>query len=144
MRFCDFLVSSSFSKILSIKSFGTCETTHIYQFITNNQTSFHLCWKKNLVNHQRVSKYYEHNCLQNFLLLLCLYQQFLYLKTVIFYPEFPLSFWKNVLYQTRKAFNTKLGSHWKYQKSNYQVRQILALFCKLVVLNFRLKPHQSP
>ena len=46
-------------------------------------------------------------------------------------------FLKNVLDQTCKAFNAKSGSQWKDQKSgktNYQVRQILALFCKLVGL----------
>ena len=46
-------------------------------------------------------------------------------------------FLKNVLDQTCKAFNAKFGPQWKDQKSgktNYQVRQILALFCKLVGL----------
>ena len=28
-------------------------------FISNNRTSFHFWWKKNLVNHQKVSKYSE-------------------------------------------------------------------------------------
>ena len=32
-------------------------------FLSNNRVSFHLCWKKNLVKHQRVSKYYENDCL---------------------------------------------------------------------------------
>ena len=31
-------------------------------FITNNHTSFHLWWKENLVRHQKVSKYYDHDC----------------------------------------------------------------------------------
>ena len=31
-------------------------------FIINNQASFHLWWKENLVNHQQVSKYYKHDC----------------------------------------------------------------------------------
>ena len=34
----------------------------------NNHASFHLWRKENLLNHQNVSKYYEHGCLQNFLL----------------------------------------------------------------------------
>ena len=38
-------------------------------FISNNRRSFHLWGKENLVKHQEVSKYYENNCLQNFLLL---------------------------------------------------------------------------
>ena len=37
--------------------------------ISNNRASFHLWQKENLLKHQRVSKYYESDCLQNFLLL---------------------------------------------------------------------------
>ena len=36
--------------------------------------------------------------------------------------------------QTWKAFNTKFEPQWKDRESSYQVRQILALFCKLVAL----------
>ena len=36
--------------------------TRIYQFITNNQSSFQLRWKENLVKHQKVSEYYENDC----------------------------------------------------------------------------------
>ena len=35
--------------------------TSTYQFITNNHVSFHLWWKKDSPNHQKVSKYYEHD-----------------------------------------------------------------------------------
>ena len=38
------------------------EATRTYQFITNNHTSFNLRWKENLLKHQKVSKYYEHDC----------------------------------------------------------------------------------
>ena len=41
---------------------ATCEATHIYQFITNNHALFHLWWKENLLNHQKVSRYYKHSC----------------------------------------------------------------------------------
>ena len=43
-------------------------------------------------------------------------------------------FLKNILNQTWKAFNTKFGPQWKDRKSSYQVRQVLAVFCKLVAL----------
>ena len=36
-------------------------------FINNNRTSFHLWWKGNLIKHQKVSKYYENDCLWNFI-----------------------------------------------------------------------------
>ena len=53
--------------------FGPCrwatrEGTRIYQFITNNLASFHLWRKKKLVKHQKFLKYYDHCCLQNFIL----------------------------------------------------------------------------
>ena len=32
-------------------------------FISNNRASFHLWWKKNLVIHQKVLKYYENDCI---------------------------------------------------------------------------------
>ena len=38
-------------------------------FNTNNHILFYLWWKENLLNHQKVWKYYKHDCLQNFLLL---------------------------------------------------------------------------
>ena len=43
------------------------------------------------------------------------------------------AFLKNVLDQTWKVFNTKLGPQWKDWESSHQVKQILALFCKLVI-----------
>ena len=46
------------SKVLSC--LACCDATCIYQFITNNQVSFHLSWKENLVKHQNVSKYFDH------------------------------------------------------------------------------------
>ena len=33
-------------------------------FIINNHASFHLWWKKNLVKHQKFSKYYDQDCKQ--------------------------------------------------------------------------------
>ena len=40
----------------------------MYQFITNNHASFYLRWKENFFNHQKVSKYYELDRLQIFIL----------------------------------------------------------------------------
>ena len=55
--------------ILLVVGIFSSATTRIYEFITNNHASFHLVWKENFLNHQKVSKYYEHDCLQNFILL---------------------------------------------------------------------------
>ena len=43
-------------------------------FIINSHALFHLLLEENLVEHQKVSKYYDHDCLQSFVLLL-MFQQ---------------------------------------------------------------------
>ena len=35
-------------------------------FITYNHTSFRLQWKKKLVKHQKISRYYDHDCILGF------------------------------------------------------------------------------
>ena len=56
------------------------------------------------------------------------------LKTVIFWLEFTLCYYKIIVDQTWKTFNTKFGPQWKDRENSYQVRQILAVFCILVAL----------
>ena len=65
---------------------------------------------------------------------LCLYQELQFLKTVIFWLKFTLSFQKLILDQTSKAFNTKFSAQRKDRKSNYQGKQFLPLLCKVVTL----------
>ena len=55
------------------------------------------------------------------------------LKTTFAWLKYTLSFIRNALYQTWKAFNTKFGPQWKDQKISYQVKPILTFFRKLVV-----------
>ena len=52
-----------------VSRLATREATRIYPVITNNQASFHLWRKENLLNDQKVSKNYEHDCLKDFLLI---------------------------------------------------------------------------
>ena len=52
-----------------VSRLATREATRIYQIITNNHASFHLWRKENLLNDQKVSKNYEHDCLKDFLLI---------------------------------------------------------------------------
>ena len=76
-------------------------------FISNNRLSFHLWRKENLVKHRKVSKYYETDCLQNFLLL------FMFLLTTKFVKNSHIQarvffiFLKNVSKQSCDSFNTK-------------------------------------
>ena len=113
---------------------ATRNATRIYQFITKNLVFFHLRLKQSLREHQKFSKYYDHGCLENFLL------HFMSLLTVstvknshilavtqfIFLKEGPRP--------NSKTCNTRFGPQRKDRKSSYHVRQLSALFCNLVAL----------
>ena len=63
MKFWDFPDASYYRKILSLKSYpANCEAFGMYQFIINYHVSFHLWWKENVLTHQNVWKYCEHDC----------------------------------------------------------------------------------
>ena len=66
-------------------------------FITNNHASIHLSLeKKKMLNYQKVSKYYEHDCLQNFLLLFTTLLTALIVKNRLYFG------W-NLLHVSKKA-----------------------------------------
>ena len=52
-----FLIVLNFLTSQVLSRSVTRETIRIYQFFTNNQAPFHLWWKENLLNHQKVSKF---------------------------------------------------------------------------------------
>ena len=127
-----FLKQVIFSNTLS--QTATREATRVYQLITNDYASFHLWWKENLRNHQKVSNYYEHDCLQNFLLLFMSLLTALIVRNSHTLDGIYFIFLKNALDQISKAFYSKFGPQWKDRESSYQVRQILAFLCKSVAL----------
>ena len=91
-------------------------------FISNNRASFHLWWKENLVKHQKVSKYYENDCLQNFLLLFMSLLTAKFVKNSHILARIYFISLKNALKQTCNFFDTKFGIQWKDGRSSYQVR----------------------
>ena len=103
-------------------------------FISNNRPSFHLWWKENLAKLQQVSKYYEKDCLQIFLLLFMSLLPTKFVKNSHIWSKIYFIFLKNVLKQTRNSFNTKFQAQWKACSSSYQLKQILAVFCDLIPL----------
>ena len=108
-----FFIFSSFLSSWVLSRSATCEATRIYQFVTNNHVSFHLWWKESLLNLQKISKYYEHD----------------------YSAKFSFAFYLIIfLDKTWKVFDTNLAPQWKNWESSYQVRQILATFCKVVAL----------
>ena len=64
-----FLIFPNFLRSLVLSFLITCEQLVYTMFINNNRVSLHLWWKESLVKHQKVSKYYKNNYLQNFLLI---------------------------------------------------------------------------
>ena len=70
--------------------------------------------------------------MENLLLLFLVFiLQLSFLRTAISWRKFTLFFYKKVLHQTWKTFNTKFGPQSKERKSSYQIRQILALFLQI-------------
>ena len=62
-RFLSFYISIKLSSKPKISR--TREVTRIYQFINNDHASLDLWWKENVVNNQKLTKYYVHNCRQD-------------------------------------------------------------------------------
>ena len=130
INFWDFLNIFQFLEILSLNSFGSSWG----MFITNNHDSFHLWWKESLLNHQKVSKYFEHVRAQNLLSPFMSFWRTLIVNNSDILAEICFISLKNVLRETWKSFNTKFGPLWKVRGIRYQLRQTLMPFCKLVAL----------
>ena len=67
---------------------------------------FYLWWKDNLVKRQKVSKYYEIDCHENFLLLFMFLLTVPIAKNCHIWVEMHFIFLKSMLKQTWKSFNT--------------------------------------
>ena len=66
----DILQAEEAFTVEEYKHTNTHTHTHTHtMFVSNNRASFHLWRKEKLVKHQNVSRYFENDCLQNFLLL---------------------------------------------------------------------------
>ena len=103
-------------------------------FISNNCISSRLWSKESLVKHQKASKIYAIDCLQNFLSLFMSLLTVKFAKSSHFKARIYLIFLKNVVKQNWNSFNTKFWPQWKDRKDSYRVRKILSLFCNLNVL----------
>ena len=71
---------------------ATREVTRIYQIIASNHALLNLWREENLLKPQKLSKYYDHGCLQKIILHFMYLLTVSMLKTVIFWLEFILSF----------------------------------------------------
>ena len=85
-------------------------------FNTNHQTSFHL-WCKKISWSNKTSQNIMSTVVFN--VFLCVYQQVQFLKRIIFWLGFTLSFAKYIVDQTWKPFNSELGPQWKDQKKSF-------------------------
>ena len=66
-------------------------------FITNNNALIQLWWKENSVKYQKVSKYYVHDCLQDFLSLFMFLLTALIVKNSLILAVVYFIFPKNIL-----------------------------------------------
>ena len=103
-------------------------------FISNNHASFHLCWKKNLVKHKEISKYYKTDCLQYFLLVFTFLLTAKFVKNSHIYARMFFIVLKSVPKQTWSSVNTKYLPQLKDYKSSYEVKEILGFLCQLSAL----------
>ena len=69
--------------------------------------SFHLLWKENYVKHQKFSKFYNHDSLQNFLSLFMSLLTAPIVKNSHILAGVYFIFLKNILDQSSKSFNIK-------------------------------------
>ena len=113
-------------------------------FISNNRQSFHLWWKENLVNHLKLSKYYETDCLQSFLLLFMLLLTAKFAKHSHILARIFIIFLKNVLKKTWNSLNTKFQLQWKDRENSNQIRPNFRTYILLNGSNFKLKQCERP
>ena len=113
-------------------------------FITNNHASFQLWWKENLLIYQNVSKYYEHGCLQNFLLLFIPLLTALIVKNSNILADIYFIFRQKHRRLNLEGFHSQIWTSvkrsGKYLSSNTNLSTFLHISCS----NFKLKLCQRP
>ena len=92
-----FLIFPNFLRSYVLSHSATCEATRIYQFITNNHASFYFLVKVKFAQPSKVSKYYEHDCLQNLFLVILFLLGVLIVKISHIHAAIYYIFLKNVL-----------------------------------------------
>ena len=123
--FWSFLISKDLKSLVVRQLVGQLVYT---MFINNNDVSFYLRLKGNLLKHQRLSKSHDHDYMQAFLLL------FMPLLTPpIVEKSHILAGIYFIFLQERPRPGSRVFQCQDWRGS-YQVRQILAFFCNLVNL----------
>ena len=91
---------------------------------------------------REVSKYYENDYLQRFLLLFMSLLMAKLVKKSCISTRTHFIFRRNVLKQTWNFFSTKFGSLWIYWQNSYKVRQIFVIFSHLIAPIFGCQRNQ--
>ena len=86
--------------------------------VTNNHASFHLWWKESLVKHLKVSKYYDHDCLQNFILLFMSLSTVQIVTNIHVFVVVYFIFLKKHLRLNLKGLQYLIGPQWKDLKNS--------------------------
>ena len=144
MEFGHFSNISKYPQILSLKSLLRFVRHLLYTiFIINNPPLFHLWWKEHLVKHQKVSKYYEPDSLQIFLMLF-----YVFIKNWFFQEQSYLG--KNFLCVSKKCPQSNLKGFWnqiwtsvKRSENQLSSKRKFDPILQLDCLIFRLKQCQK-
>ena len=130
-----FKIFANFWKLSVWNRFQTGEASMKYLFITDNQPSLHLWWKKILLNHKKISQYYDYDCLQKFLLLFTL--MFLLIASIIKNSHFCTGIWFIILSRhprlTLKEFQYLTWTTAK-RSAKYLWKKIALIFCEIYLL----------
>ena len=113
-------------------------------FITNNHDSVHLCWKQNLVKHQKVSKYYVHDCPPIFFLLFMFSKTALIVNNSLILAAIYFIFLKIFLHQTLESFDSECGPQWKDWSSSYPSKTKISTLLMLSFSNLKLEVCKKP
>ena len=105
-------------------------------FLSNNQRSFHFCWKENFVKSSKSLKILWKWFSKRIILLFMSLLTFPNDRNSYIWAGIYSILLGNFLKQTWQVFIAKFWYQWKDSKRSYKLRQILEIFWKLIALIF--------
>ena len=138
MKFWGFAdISCDFLRCKVLSCWETWAATCIDQFNSINHPPFYLWWNENLLNHQKVSKYCKHDCLQNLFFFLSLLTALIVKNSHILGGVYFI-FLKISPRPNLKGFQYQ-RSYWKDRERSYQLKINFSTFFQISCSNFWLK-----
>ena len=104
--------------------------------MSNNQASFYLWWMENLLSHQNILKYYEHECLKNFVLLVMPLFSVLFVKSSYILTGICFAFLRNHPRRDLKGFQYQIRSSVKGSGKQLPCKTNFRLFLEISYSDF--------